>query len=545
LGQPREGIVAADLSALLGTLLATLTAARDEVDALNVFPVPDGDTGTNLVQTVQAASDAVQRVHGGTAAQVALAAGRGALRGATGNSGVIFSQVIRALTETLGDEPLGTPGLLAFLARARDLAYEAVAEPAPGTILTAMDAAVEGAARAMGQDLPLPAALEEVARFVGVAVADSRDVLEANRVAGVVDAGARGFEVAVEAFRVFVEGREVPVFHPPPVRRTDGPFVPRESGSLEYAFEVQYLLHAPDEVAPGLRLDLEMLGDSVVVVACGGLLNVHVHTNDIGAALEAGLDRGRPSRVEVTSFADQLAGRVSGGPVDRPEPLQRDDRPAVGYVAVLPGPGLHALARDLGAVPVAGAAGALPNVADILDAVGECRAREIVVLPGNPNVVPTARQASAVSEAEGGRTLHVVDTVTSVPAVLAVLATASRDDLDLDALGTTGREVRAGEVVTAVRDADTPLGPVREGQWLAVAGGDVIGAADEPLTALGVLLGRLDGATGEVVTLVAGADVPADERTDAVALVAAHAVHAEVELVDGGQRPARWIVGVE
>jgi dihydroxyacetone kinase-like predicted kinase len=194
---------------------------------------------------------------------------------------------------------------------------------------------------------------------------------------------------------------------------------------------------------------------------------------------------------------------------------------------------------------VAGTAGALPNVADILDAVGSVAADDVVVLPGNPNVVPTARQASQVSEAEGGRVLHVIDTATSVPAVLAALALADPSSPDVDLLLATAADVRAGEVVAAVRDADTPLGRVREGQFLVVVDGDVVGAHDDVFDAVRALAEHLDAGAAEVLTVVVGHGVPAEERETVERLLRSLADGADMDVVDGQQRPARWILGIE
>ena len=540
---PRRRLVASELPALLRSVLAALAVAREEVDSLNVFPVPDGDTGTNLHTTVQSAVEALEGLDWAHAddADLALCATRGALRGAAGNSGVIFSQFVRALAEHLGDRPLELDDLAAVFTRARDLGYEAVAEPVPGTILSAMDAAA-GAADGLAGAEHLGRALAAVCEAVGAAVAASRDVLDANRRAGVVDAGARGFEVAMDGLLAFLEGRQFHAVPPPPVRRSSGDVVSRESGSLAFGHEVQYLLEAPDEVAATLRGELEQLGDSVVVVACGGLLNVHVHTDDVDGALAAGAAHGEPSRVQVTAFADQIeaaAGAdLDGGPA-------ASGRAAVGYVAVVPGRGLGDLVRRAGAVAVDGTAGALPTVATVLNAIGTVDADEVVLLPGHPNVVPTMHQASDVSVAEGGRALHVVDAAVSVPAVLAVLTVGAVDALDLDALATVAGSVAAGEVVAAVRDADTPLGPVREGQWMAVVQGTVVAIADD---VDGALLAVADGVVSpacELVTLIAGAEVTGEERDRLLAAVDAAHDDCAVEVVDGGQRPARWIVGAE
>jgi dihydroxyacetone kinase-like predicted kinase len=253
----------------------------------------------------------------------------------------------------------------------------------------------------------------------------------------------------------------------------------------------------------------------------------------------------------VIYFADQLADAHADAPVgaaDHGTPAGGEAQRRLGCVAVLPGPGLRAVAEQLAAVVVEGASGALPSVADLLNAIGDVRAERIVILPGHRNAVPTARQASEVSLAEGGRTLDVVaeaDTPTAVLAALAVCDTGGDPDAVLSDMAEAAAAVRPGEVVPAVRDASTPVGDVREGQMLAVVDGDVIAVADDPLDALRAVAERCHVGGCEVVTLVAGADVDGDELAAAEAVVRSVVAEVEIDVVRGGQRPARYLLGLE
>lgn len=533
-----------ELPALLERVHAALTDQRDRIDRLNVFPVPDGDTGTNMTLTVGAGLDALRQGDHADADAAARAVTRGAIRGARGNSGVILSQVVRAVVDVVtGKREVDAPIYADALARARELAYEAVANPVEGTILTVIAAAADEAAAAVADGADLVTTSARVHDATHLAVDATREQLDVLRDAGVVDAGARGFEVLIAAVHAHLTGQPQDAAHDHP-DVAGAPFQHDLAceGSLAYAYEVQYLLESDDEGAPAaLRTRLELLGDSVVVVAAGGLLNVHVHTDDVGGAIEEGVAFGRPSDIEVTRFADQLATRrATEGPTARPA--------AVGAVAVITGTGASDLVRSVGAVPVDGAAGRLPSVADLLNACGEVRATTVVLLPGHPNAVPTARQASAVAVAEGGRALTVIDEATSMPAVLAALAVLDHDadpDTVVDELRAAAGAVRSGEIVPAVRDADTPVGPVTEGQPLAVVDGEVVAAAGTPLQALRAACERLDVGRAELVTLHLGADAPDDERDDAERLVRDLAPDAEVTVVDTGQRPARYLVGAE
>jgi uncharacterized protein len=527
---------ARELPALLERVHAALVERRDALDDLNVFPVPDGDTGTNMMLTVRSGLEALRESGTASPDERARAVIRGAVRGARGNSGVILSQVVRAVVEVLSNQrQVDTEVYARALEEARELAYDAVAEPIEGTILTAITAAAAAATSAVEAGLDLVAASELIVEATAEAVEATQDQLEVLTAAGVVDAGARGFEVVLAAVHGHLTGEDLPVVHDED-RPNQAEGADACHGSLQFRFEVQYLLDADDGAAPPLRHRLEILGDSVVVVAAGGLLNVHVHTDDVGAAIEEGLRYGRPSEIEVTHFGDQIAARRAAHP-----PAQ------VGVVAVVQGAGMARLARTSGAVVVEGAAGALPSVADLLNAVGGVRAQRVAILPGHRNAVATAHKTLDVAVAEGGRPLDVIEPATSPPAVLAALAVLDPHgpaDQVLADLAAAAGAVRAGEVVAAVRDARTPVGDVRGGQPLAVCDGSVLGVFDDPLAALAAVCEGVGAADAEVVTLLLGEEVEADERARALELVRG-VVGGDLEVVEAECRPSRYWVGAE
>ncbi|MCC5948055.1 MAG: DAK2 domain-containing protein [Nitriliruptoraceae bacterium] len=535
MGTVAAPLSARELPALFTRVHGALAARREAIDALNVFPVPDGDTGTNMTATVAAGLEAL---HGALAEEprptgddLARRVIRGAVGGARGNSGVIISQVLRAVVEEItGHFVIDAPLYAAALERARDLAYDAVGAPVEGTILTALHVAAHTARQHAdaGEDLPRCSAATCAA--VAIAVADTPTQLEILAEAGVVDAGARGFEVLLSAVHGHLTGQEAPVATDDP----PGPFrAERAGGRVHQPFEVQYLLDAGDEVAAPLRDRLAAIGDSVVVVTAGDLLNVHVHTGQVGPAIEFGIALGHVSDIEVTHLGDQVAAVAASRPR------------ALGVVAVLHGDGAQALATAVGAVVVDGMAGALPSVEDLHAAVRATGAATVLLLPGHPNVLPAARQLVALLADDVP--VEVVEGAISPPAVLAGLAVV---DLDADPvqLRTDVRQaagaVRAGEVVDAVRHADTPIGPIRAGQPLGVVEGRVIAADDDVFVVLEAVARYLDVASAELVTIVHGAASSGPDRAQAVAVVEA-ATDAEVEVIDGGVRPARFWVGVE
>jgi uncharacterized protein len=521
------------LPELLARVHAALVEHREAIDDLNVFPVPDGDTGTNMALTVQAALEALEATT--DPAEAPRAVIQGALRGARGNSGVILSQVIRAVVEVTAraGTTVDAAHYAEALQTARRLAYSAVNEPVEGTILTVIAEAATSAEAAVAEDDDLVAVSAATCAAASRAVLATTDQLDVLRDAGVVDAGARGFEVVLGSVHAHLTGEPAPELSDATPRRRPHRVACEEE--LTHRFEVQYLLDGDDEDATPLRRRLEVLGDSVVVVASGGVLNVHVHTDDIGAAIEVGLVFGRPSEIQVTHFGDQISSR------------RRQRSAAVGAVAVLDGETTRSLAQELGAVVVPGHAGALPSVADLLNALGDVAAERVALLPGHPNAVPTAHQTVAVALAEGGRPLEVLDAADSPCAVLAALSLLDAQgvaDAVLEDMRQAAAALRSGEVVAAVRDAGTPVGDVREGQPLAVVDGKVVAAVDDPLAALQIVGEHLDVAGAERVMLLLGATAPDEERERAERWVRDHAT-GEVEVHDTGHRPARYSVGVE
>ena len=523
--------------------LAALRRHQGEIDELNVFPVPDGDTGTNLVLTMTSAHqalafDAVPGRHmaeGDTTAhgRVLRLMARGALLGARGNSGVILAQLLRGFADALATAPvIDGPALAAGLRAAATAAYTAVATPVEGTILTVASAAADeagraGAAGARPATAATPGTLADVVRAAaaaaGEAVARTPEQLPALARAGVVDAGGRGLSVLLDALREVVTGEHVddgPV--PTPPRRTVA--TPREAGSPEFAYEVQYLLDADEPAVTTLRAALDGLGDSLVVVGEAPTWKVHVHVNDVGAAIEAGVAAGRPHQIAVTRF-------------DEPGPPR--GRAAV---VVAAGAGLVSLFGGEGARVV----GAKPSTGELLDAIRGCGASQVVVLPNDPDTEAVAGAAAREAEADGLR-VSIVPTRSPVQALaaLAVRDPARRFDDDVIAMAEAAGACRYAEVCVAVRDALTMAGSCRAGDVLALVEGEVNLIGGDLVETCKALLDRMLGGGGELVTLLTGADAPRTLVDDVRGHLAVRWPFVEVQAYDGGQPFYPLLVGVE
>ena len=515
--------------------LDLLAQAREEIDGLNVFPVPDGDTGTNLQLTMTAVVEALAATTDD--AGVVPAVVRGSLMGARGNSGVILSQLLRGLCEALGG---GTgPELAGALLASATGAYDAVGVPVEGTVLTV---AREAAEAVRGSRADLAGVVATASRAAGESLARTPDLLPALREAGVVDAGGRGWCVLLQALEQVVTGTAA-------VRTVVGarPTAPSGAtahGVVAFDHEVQFLLEgASDDAVERLRAELGALGDSLVVVGSDGLHKVHVHVTDVGAALEAGARAGSPSQTTVTRFADQV-GTCTERPGRDGRP-GRDERPGRRrVVAVVQGAGLEEIFRLAGAEVVTGGPSASPSTRELLDAVRASRVGEVVLLPNDGNICAVAEAAAAQARLEG-LSVRVLPTrsVLEGLAALSVANGAIPFDDDVACMAAAAAGTCWAEVTTAVRTAGTPAGPCRAGDVLGLLEGDVVVIGADVQQVARDLLARMVVATSEVVTVVLGrGTTPAHGER-----LTTHLADRDVEVVvlDGGQLHRPLLLGVE
>jgi DAK2 domain fusion protein YloV len=464
---------------------------------------------------------------------------RGALLGARGNSGVIVSQIFRGLADALtGAADVRGRELAHALRAAATAAYEAVAEPVEGTILSVATAAAAGAGGA-GSD-ELAAVARAAAAEAAKALARTPQQLPALARAGVVDAGGRGLLVLLDALVEVVTGAP-PQARPAAARH--GPRPPatavRETGSEAYAYEVQYLLDADSQAVSTLKEALGGLGDSLVVVGTGAAdgaqptWNVHVHVNDVGAAIEAGVVAGRPRQISVTRFADQMA---ASGPADRSEP------PTRATVVVAAGAGLATLFAGEGAIVVGGN----PSTQEILEAVRSSGAERVVVLPNDPNTQAVASAAATEARADGIR-VRVVPTRSPVQALAALAVRDAQRGFDDDviAMAEAAGACRYAEICYASREALTMVGRCRPGDVLALVEGEVHLIGTELAATCRDLLDRLLGGGGELITLLLGAEAPPALGDEMSAYLTERWPFVEVQTYDGGQPFYPVLVGVE
>ena len=548
---------AADLCQVIVEFRDGLRAHQDGIDRLNVYPVPDGDTGTNMALTLESVVTELQSAESGMAA-TCKAISHGSLMGARGNSGVILSQVLRGFCEVAweADEVDGTLFAQALGAASKG-AYTAVMRPVEGTILTVVREASEAA-----ESQPPGTALVDV---VDAALAQGQDALSrtpdmlaALAEAGVVDAGGTGFLLFLHAVLAVAAGRSMPesavtaalsahahvtVGHGTPAIETGA----GHGDVSDLRYEVMYFLEAPDETVPAFKDVWAGIGDSIVVVGGDGMWNCHIHTDDIGAAIEAALDCGRPRDIRITDLMEQVEEerwvREAGAhPDSLPEVLA--EPVTTGVVAIATGDGIRRIFRSLGVQSVVtGGQSMNPSTAQILEVVEAVAADQVVILPNNKNIIAVAEQVDALTD----KTVRVVPTRGIPEGFAALLEYDPEADIarNVDSMADAATNVVAGEVTKAVRPSSCDVGPIAEGDFLGIARSGIVAVTDSPAAAVIGLLAKLLDDDHELVTLIEGDGSSVGDTRQIREWVTERRSDITVEVHHGGQPLYPYFVGVE
>jgi DAK2 domain fusion protein YloV len=529
-----------------------LRAHQERLNRLNVYPVPDGDTGTNMALTLEAVAAELAEVgEEDDMPGLCRAISHGSLMGARGNSGVILSQVLRGLSERLrGDPAVEAKGLAEALAAASEAAYQAVMRPVEGTILTVARVAAEAAQEAAAEpNASLVSVLERSAAAAEDALERTPELLPVLAEAGVVDAGGAGFVLLLDVLLHVAAGRPVPepelVAAAVPQRSRAGAAdhnpADGEEGSSDLRYEVMFFLEAPDESLSAFKETWATVGDSIVVVGGDGLWNCHIHTDDIGAAIEAAIEAGRPRNIRVTDLAEQ----VEEERWVRQE-LSRETTPGrcTGVVAVAAGKGAVDILRSLGvATVVAGGQSMNPSTAELVQAIEATAAEGVVLLPNNKNVIPVAERAAPLAS----KPVRVVPTASLAEGFAAVVGYDPDADpaANAEAMAKSAEQVVWGEVTWAVRDASTPAGPVRQGEHMGLLGYDIVAVAPDLAEAASSLLDRLVEPEHELVTVVTGEAATEEATRRITEWLEANRPEAAVEVLEGGQPLSAYLFSAE
>jgi DAK2 domain fusion protein YloV len=546
---------------------------QDRLNRLNVYPVPDGDTGTNMALTLESVVAEMASVEPGNLPALAAALRHGSLMGARGNSGVILSQILRGVADAVADASSMDAGVLTrALQGGREGAYAAVHKPVEGTILTVATGAADAAQHTAARGGSLLEVTQAAHQGAAEALARTPELLPVLARAGVVDAGGSGLLLFFDALLKVITGRPLPESPPPP--HDQGELSPARGGAQGYVgddnsadddsadedsaklaglrYEVMFFLQAEDDSVAAFRQAWSGIGDSIVVVGGDGLFNCHIHTDDIGGAIEAALAVGRPRGIRVTDLLDQVAEErwVSGALATCPAPPEagEDDEtpgePAVtAVVAVATGAGIEKIFRSLGVRRIVpGGQSMNPSTAELLAALDSVEEAEVILLPNNSNVVAVAEQASAVSP----KRVRVVPTrdVAEGFAALMDYDPQSGAEANLAAMSTSAGRVVSAQVTRAVRASGSVAGPIESGDWLGLTRAGIVVVAPTIVEATCRLLALLVTPTHEIVTIIEGDRVP-EGASESIDAWAKDNLEASVELLQGGQPIYPYLLSIE
>jgi hypothetical protein len=576
-----SGLSAERLVLAMRAFSETLERHRETVNRLNVYPVPDGDTGTNMALTVESVVKALddidlQSADGDAMGAACRAISNGSLMGARGNSGVILCQILRGIAGTFGaSSAVGAHEAAVALKEGSAAARAGVVRPVEGTMLTVAADAAAAAQRVDengGGDLLM---VFEAARQEAVAsLWRTPDLLPVLANAGVVDAGGAGLVLLYDAFLHVLDGRPLAEVLPLPAEVVDNishgaswdaggsassglngpgsrPSSLSEGGAGDIAglrYEVMYFLEAPDDALGAFKEVWAGFGDSIVVVGGDGLWNCHIHTDDIGAAIEAALDAGRPREIRVTDLLDQVeeeswVRRAEESGAGTP-PAANGPAPMTSVVAVATGDGIRRIFYSLGVHHIVGGGQSMnPSTAQILEVIESVPGAEVVILPNNKNILAVARQASELSP----RPAFVVDTPGIQEGFAALLEydPEATGEENAAAMRAGATRVRAGEVTRAVRASDSARGPIAAGDWIGLSRSGIESASETLSGATCGLIDRLLGDGDEIVTLIEGAGATAADRRRVTEWLREHRPEVSLELHHGGQPLYPYLVSVE
>ncbi|MBA2276955.1 MAG: DAK2 domain-containing protein, partial [Chloroflexia bacterium] len=538
---------------------AWLDHHRDRVNALNVFPVPDGDTGTNMALTMRAALNAAGEdgAPAGGAGEIARRIAYGSLMGARGNSGVILSQIFRGFAAAIKDvDEIDGRDIAHALTGARELAYKAVMKPVEGTMLTVIRVAAERAEGVATRTPSLSAVLAAAVKGASEALATTPDLLDILRQAGVVDAGGQGVVHILEGMERYARGetdlvelseQAVPETTPLGGEMAFLDQVEELHNDDAFGYCTNFMVFGENIAFDRCRAEIAAMGQSAVIVGDECVLKVHIHTQNPGLVLDYALSLGSLDQIKIDNMQQQT--RTLGAQrertrdkIDSAVVVEQPSGPAI--LAVAAGEGIGRALRSLGATGlIRGGQTMNPSTEELLRAVEDCASDEVILLPNNKNILLAANQVPGLTD----RQVRIVPT-TSLPQALAALAALNTDaglEANVRAMTAAGACVRTVELTRAVRDVEIGGIQVARGQVIGLVDDELAAAGDDELTVARETLTKADAIKAELVTIFAGEGVTDEDVERVAAMARAMSSDAEVEVHPGGQPHYRFIIAVE
>jgi DAK2 domain fusion protein YloV len=536
---PIKSIGGQELRALFTAGTAWLERHSAYVNSLNVFPVPDGDSGTNMLLTMQSAIKEVATSPEHSAGAIAKAISHGALLGARGNSGVILSQIIRGLARALENkDTLNAHDFAAAMVEGARTAYKGVVKPVEGTILTVCREAADATTLAATQSDDLRVVLEKTVEAARASVVRTPLLLPVLKEAGVVDAGGQGLLVILEGALKYVNGE--------PMDLSAGgqgaqalEHISREEG---WGFDIQYHIRGKGLDVDAIREKISSMGESALIVGDDVLIKVHVHAPTPGAILDYGCSVGIITNVIVENMQEQYIDFMAG-PSQRP-PITSEEIAGIATVAVVSGAGMERVYNSLGVgAIIAGGQTMNPSTQDLLNAINNSKADQVIVLPNNKNIIPAAKQATEIAS----KKVALVPTITLPQGIAALLAFNFQSDLDANvkAMTRAAQHIQTLEITTAIRSVTLGDIQVAEGQIIGLINDQLAGAGNTPTQVALELLKKMNAAESEIITIYYGNSLTANEAEVLGEHIRGAFPAQETEIVSGGQPHYHYIISVE
>ena len=519
---------------------AWLEVHIDFINSLNVYPVPDGDTGTNMYLTMRAALREMVTVSDTSVSAIAHALAHGALMGARGNSGVILSQVWRGVAKQLDDrERLTASDFAVALSEGAATAYKGVMRPVEGTILTVAREAAQAAVLAAAESDDVIYVLGQVVTQAGKTLARTPDLLPVLKDAGVVDAGGQGLLVILEGMLRYLQGERG---YEVSMAVAKGAPVSESVSGGGYGYDVQFLIRGQNLPVDEIRESIMGMGDSVLVVGDESTIKVHVHSTDPGPILSYGVSKGSLHDLVVENMQEQSERFLAEK--ERDQVLASHPLGEVATVAVVNGTGLRRVFESLGAdAVVPGGQSMNPSTEELLQAMSGLQADKVIVLPNNPNVILVAQQAQGMSDRE----VVVIPTKTAPEGISALLAFNYQSDLrtNADLMERAAAQIQTLEITNAVRSVQINGLTVEKGQFIALINGKLVEAGDELQQVAQAALQTLGSDRYDIITVYWGDAVTGEQAEELASWVRTHYPEQGVELVEGNQPHYHYVISAE
>ena len=533
-----------ELREMFAAATGWLEKSSAEIDALNVFPVPDGDTGTNMLLTMRSTIEEAYRAPDHSASAVAHAMAQGALMGARGNSGVILSQILRGLAQGLSErESFSATDLAGALQESSAMAYKGISNPVEGTMLTVIkDIAAAVQAEAAGSGGDMITTMETAVSAAGESVANTPNLLDVLRQAGVVDAGGQGLHTIFDGALRYLRGEmEQMRFRKPQIIVTDlhATKLPQmiAADEVPYGYCTEFLVKGEELDTDKIRKKLEKKGESLIVVGDDSAARIHIHTIEPGDIISFASGLGTLHQVSIRNMDEQHHDYLE---------MQKDRGPAVdtAIVAVVAGDGLSDVFTSLGVtVIVPGGQTMNPSTKDLLQAVEKAASDKAIILPNNKNIVATANQVQSLTE----KKIEVVPTTTIPQGVAALLAFDYEANLEsnIQIMTRAVAAVKTIEICRAVRSAKLGDLKIKKKQPIGFLDGDLVSVGESGLEVLNKMLSKLDLGKIEVITIYYGADTKSTEAEQVAGDIRSRYPQLQIEVVRGGQPHYNYIISIE